>query len=220
LIYPAIEQAFIALKDARARAKHVVLLSDGRSYPDDYEGLVKKMVAAKMTVSASRSVPPQTSSSSTNIARWGKGRSYVVEDAKEVPQIFVKEAKNAMTPGFDEKTLKPVVKTKGFLNGVDFAKAPSLRGRTATVVKDHALELLATEEGDPLLAFWPNRPWPDGRLRVRREGFAGRATGCSGAATARSSSSLVHALERQRPAGSGLRSDRRTRAEQRRVRSR
>ena len=37
---------------AMARAKHVVLLSDGRSYPDDYEGLVTKMVDAKMTVSS------------------------------------------------------------------------------------------------------------------------------------------------------------------------
>ncbi len=52
LIYPAIEQAYLALKNARARAKHVVLLSDGRSYPDDYEGLVKKMVGEKMTVSS------------------------------------------------------------------------------------------------------------------------------------------------------------------------
>src|SRR6185503_3399495 len=30
LIFPAVEQAYIALKDARAKAKHVVLLSDGR----------------------------------------------------------------------------------------------------------------------------------------------------------------------------------------------
>src|SRR4029453_417291 len=80
----------------------------------------------------------------TNIAKWGKGRSYVVADAKEVPQIFVKEAKDAATPSFDEKSLKPVVKARGFLEGVDFTKAPTLRGRTATVVKDHALELLAT----------------------------------------------------------------------------
>ncbi len=47
LIFPAVEQAYLALKDARARAKHVVLLSDGRSYPDDYESLLKKMVEAK-----------------------------------------------------------------------------------------------------------------------------------------------------------------------------
>ncbi len=155
LIFPAVEQAYIALKDAKARAKHVVLLSDGRSYPDDYEGLLKKMVDAKMTVSSIAVGPAADVELLTNIAKWGKGRSYIVADAKEVPQIFVKEAKNAVNPSFDEKPLKPVVKAKGFLEGIDVESAPALRGRTATVVKDDAMELVATAEGDPLLAFWP-----------------------------------------------------------------
>jgi uncharacterized membrane protein/uncharacterized protein YegL len=198
LIYPAVEQAYIALKDARARAKHVVLLSDGRSYPDDYEGLVTKMVEAKMTVSSIAVGPAADVELLTNIAKWGKGRSYAVEDAKEVPQIFVKEAKNAATPAFDEKALKPVLKSRAFLEGVDFAQAPRLRGRTATVLKDTALELLATEDGDPLLAFWPiglgrtavfasdvKDRWASDWVRWRGYGpFF---------------SAVVHALERQRP---------------------
>ena len=198
LIYPAVEQAFIALKDARARAKHVVLLSDGRSYPDDYEGLVTKMVEAKMTVSSIAVGPAADVELLTNIAKWGRGRSYAVEDAKEVPQIFVKEAKNAATPAFDEKSLKPVLKARAFLEGVDFAQAPRLRGRTATVLKDTALELLATEDGDPLLAFWPiglgrtavfasdvKDRWASDWVRWRGYGpFF---------------SAVVHALERQRP---------------------
>jgi uncharacterized membrane protein len=155
LIFPAVEQAYLALRDARARAKHVVLLSDGRSYPDDYETLVKKMVDAKMTVSSIAVGPAADVELLTNIAKWGKGRSYVVEDAREVPQIFVKEAKNAATPAFDEKRLTPVLKARAFLEGVDFTGVPALRGRTATVLKDDALELVATEDGDPILAFWP-----------------------------------------------------------------
>ena len=203
LIFPAIEQAFIALKDARARAKHVVLLSDGRSYPDDYETLIKKMTDAKMTVSSIAVGPAADVELLTNIAKWGKGRGYTVADAKEVPQIFVKEAKNAVTPSFDEKPLKPVVKTRGFLEGIDLSKAPSLRGRTATVMKDNALQLLATEDGDPLLAFWPiglgrtavfasdvKDRWATDWVRWRGYGpFF---------------SALVHALERQHPAGTGL----------------
>jgi uncharacterized membrane protein len=155
LIYPAVEQAYIALKDARARAKHVVLLSDGRSYPDDYEGLLKKMVDAKITVSSIAVGPAADRELLTNIAKWGRGRSYVVEDAREVPQIFVKEAKDASTPAFDEGAIRPVVKAPAFLEGVDLSRVPDLRGRTATVLKDTALELVATEDGDPLLAFWP-----------------------------------------------------------------
>jgi hypothetical protein len=48
-----------------------------------------------------------------------------------------------------------VVKTPAFLTGVDLTRLPALKGRTATVLKDTALELVATDEDDPLLAFWP-----------------------------------------------------------------
>jgi Ca-activated chloride channel family protein len=155
LIFPAVEQAYLALQKVKARAKHVLLLSDGRSYPDDYESLVNKMVAEKMTVSAVAMGAAADRELLTNIAKWGKGRSYAADDPKDVPQIFVKEAKDIATPGFDEKLLNPIVKHAGFLDGIDFKTAPKLRGRTATVLKDTALELIQTEEEDPLLAYWP-----------------------------------------------------------------
>src|SRR5262249_56153594 len=50
LIFPALEQAYLALRTTKARAKHVILLSDGRTYPDDYEALVNTMTAPKITV--------------------------------------------------------------------------------------------------------------------------------------------------------------------------
>jgi uncharacterized membrane protein/uncharacterized protein YegL len=155
LIFPAVEQAYQALQKTKARAKHVLLLSDGRSYPDDYESLVNKMVAEKMTVSSVAMGAAADRELLSNIAKWGKGRSYAADDPKDVPQIFVKEAKDVATPGFDEKLLKPVVKHVGFLEGIDFSRAPELKGRTATVLKDTALELIQTEEEDPLLAYWP-----------------------------------------------------------------
>ncbi|MGB2713565.1 MAG: VWA domain-containing protein [Vicinamibacterales bacterium] len=155
LIYPAVEQAYLALKPAKARAKHVLLLSDGRSYPADYESLVRQMVDARITVSSVAVGPSADPELLGNIAKWGKGRTYAVSDAKELPQIFVKEAKNAATPAFDEKEIKPIVKAPAFLSGVDLTRVPLLKGRTATVLKDTALEVISTDEEDPLLAFWP-----------------------------------------------------------------
>lgn len=155
LIFPAVEQSYLALRAAKARAKHVLLLSDGRSYPDDYEALVSKMVASRITVSTIAVGPSADPDLLRNIAKWGKGRSYQVADAKELPQIFVKEAKNAATPAFDEKQITAVVKTPAFLSGVDLTRIPRLKGRTATILKDTALEIVATDDGDPLLAFWP-----------------------------------------------------------------
>ena len=155
LIYPAVEQAYFALRSAKARAKHVILLSDGRSYPAEYEALVQKMVQARITVSSVAVGAFADNELLGNIAKWGKGRAYLAPDAKQLPEIFVKEARNAMTPAFDEDAVTPVVKAPAFLAGVDMTHAPRLKGRTATVLKDTALEVVATDNGDPLLAFWP-----------------------------------------------------------------
>jgi uncharacterized membrane protein len=154
-IYPALEQAYLALHNAHARAKHVVVLSDGRSLPDDHESLVKRMTAAHMTVSSIAVGPAADRELLHNIAVWGKGRDYTVQNARELPEVFVKEAKNAATPSFDEKDIAPVVKSPAFLASVDIARLPHLKGMTATVIKDTALEVVATDEGDPVLAFWP-----------------------------------------------------------------
>jgi len=155
LFYPAMEQAYLALRSTKARAKHIVMLSDGRSYPADYESLIEKMVEARITLSTVAIGPSANPELLRSFATWGKGRSYVSEDARQLPQIFVTEAKNAANPSFDEKEIVPIVKAPTFLTGVDIARLPHLKGRTATVLKDTALEVAATKEDEPLLAFWP-----------------------------------------------------------------
>ncbi len=203
LIFPAVEQAYLALRTAKARAKHVLLLSDGRSYPDDYEGLVAKMVAARITVSTIAVGPSADPDLLRNIAKWGKGRTYQVLDAKELPQIFVKEARNAATPAFDEKPITAVVKTPAFLRGLDLAGMPALKGRTATVLKDSALELVATDDGDPLLAFWPIGL---GRSAVFASDVKDRwaADWVRWRGYGPFFSAVVRALERRRPAAAAL----------------
>ena len=124
-------------------------------------------------------------------------------DPKELPQIFVKEAKNAGTPAFEERQLKPVVKTAAFLSAVDLTRLPPIKGFTSTVMKDTALELLSTPDGDPLLAFWPvglgrtavfasdvKDRW--GALWVQWPGYGPFF------------SAVIHALERQRPPAAAL----------------
>ena len=48
---PALEEAHNELIDVEAEVKHVILLSDGRSLPDDFQGLVFRMAEATVTVS-------------------------------------------------------------------------------------------------------------------------------------------------------------------------
>ena len=199
LIFPALEQAYIALRSVKARAKHVVLLSDGRTYPDDYQGLVRKMTDAKITVSSIAVGPSADQELLRNISQWGGGREYAVADARELPQIFVKEARNAASPAFEEKPITAVVKRPSFLQDVDLAHMPPLRGLTATVMKDEATEVVSTTDADPVLAFWPVGL---GRSAV----FASDVKDRWGADWVRWRgygpffSAVVHALERQHPA--------------------
>jgi Ca-activated chloride channel family protein len=197
-IYPALEQAYLALRSAKARAKHVVVLSDGRSLPDDHETLVRKMSAAHITVSSVAVGPAADRELLHNIAVWGKGRDYAVQNARELPEVFVKEAKNAATPSFDEKDITPVVKAPAFLGAVDIAHAPHLKGVTATVIKDTALEVLSTDEGDPLLAFWPVGL---GRTAVFTSDVKDRwaAPWIKWRGYGPFFAAVVHAVERQRP---------------------
>ena len=50
-IFPALEEAYTSLLEASDHLKHIILLSDGRTYPDDYEGLVTRMAEAEISVS-------------------------------------------------------------------------------------------------------------------------------------------------------------------------
>jgi hypothetical protein len=157
------------------------------------------MTDARITVSSIAVGPSADGELLGSIAKWGKGNMYIVADAHELPQIFVKEAKNAATPSFDEKSIKAVVKRPSFLQDVDTAHLPPLRGLTATVMKDAATEVIATPEDDPILAFWPVGL---GRAAV----FASDVKDRWGADWVKWKgygpffSAVVHAIERQRPA--------------------
>ncbi len=155
IIYPAIEQAYIALKEVDARVKHVILMSDGRSYADQYEALVKKMVDEKITVSTIAVGTEADRELLRNIAVWGKGRNYEVDDPREVPQVFVKETEQSARPALSEKPFTPKVRDASLFDGVDLRNAPQLTGYTGTKLKDTATELMSTEREEPLLAIWP-----------------------------------------------------------------
>jgi Ca-activated chloride channel homolog len=155
IIYPAIEQAYLALKDIDARVKHVILMSDGRSYADQYEALVRKMVDEKMTVSSIAVGTEADRELLRNIAVWGKGRSYEVDDPREVPQVFVKETEQSARPALSEKPFRPQVRDASLFEGLDLRSAPELSGYTGTKLKDTANELISTDKQEPLFAIWP-----------------------------------------------------------------
>lgn len=154
-IYPAMREAYIQLAGATTQVKHVILLSDGRSLPDDFEGLTKKMAESKITVSTVAVGNGADRELLANIANWGKGRTYYLEEPAAVPQIFTEETELATGKTLREEAFKPVVKKNvEAFKGIDFNAAPQLLGYVATKSKDTSEVLLESKRKDPILARW------------------------------------------------------------------
>ncbi len=154
-MYPAMEMAFEMLLATSAKLKHVILLTDGVSSPGDFEGITQQMVSSKMTLSTVAVGEGSDTDLLESIARIGKGRYYFTADAAQVPQIFAKETVTASKSAIDEQPFLPqVIRATHALADIDMDAAPFLLGYVMTRPKPTCEVILATEKGDPLLAWW------------------------------------------------------------------
>ncbi len=154
-MYPAMEMSFEMLMTTSAKLKHVILLTDGVSTPGDFEGLAAQMTSSKITVSTVAAGSGADAELLEQIARVGKGRYYFTDDPAQVPQIFAKETVTASKSAIDEQPFIPVaIRATHALAELDMESAPFLLGYVMTRPKPTAEVILATEKGDPLLAWW------------------------------------------------------------------
>ncbi len=155
VMYPAMEQGFEMLQQTVAKLKHMIVLTDGVSAPGDFEGLAQQMSSLKMTVSTVAMGADCDTQLLEQIAREGKGRYYLSEDPSQIPQIFAKEAITASKAAIDEQPFVPqVIRASRALADLEFDSAPFLLGYVMTRPKPTCEVILATEKGDPLLAWW------------------------------------------------------------------
>ena len=154
-IYPALEEAYEQLRRSSTQIKHVILLSDGRSLPNDFQSLVRRMTQAQITVSTIALGTGADQELLRDIATWGTGRDYFIENADRVPQIFTRETEIATGGALVEESFQvSVIKQIEALKGIGFESAPALWGYVATSPKEKAEVLLESGRGDPILARW------------------------------------------------------------------
>ncbi len=154
-MYPGMEMANEILMATNAKLKHVILLTNGISSPGDFEGLAQQMVSNRMTVSTVAVGEGSDVNLLETIAHVGKGRYYFTDDPAQVPQIFARETVTASKSAIDEQPFLPqVVRATHALAGIDLQSAPFLLGYVMTRPKPTCEVILATEKGDPLLAWW------------------------------------------------------------------
>jgi uncharacterized membrane protein len=154
-IYPAMCDAYEALSSTTAKLKHVILLTDGHSSPGDFEGITSQMTASRMTVSTVAVGNGADQALLENLAQIGNGRYYFCEDPQSVPQIFAKETVTASKSAMNEQPFVPqIIQPTQVLSGVDISSAPFLLGYVITRPKPTSEFILASETGEPILAWW------------------------------------------------------------------
>ena len=152
---PAMEEAYTTLQGATAKLKHVIVLTDGISSPGDFEGIAQNMATSRITCSTVAVGEGCDSKLLEEIARIGQGRYFEAMDPSSLPQIFAKETMTASKSAINEQPFVPqVVRPTQTLADIDFETAPFLLGYVVTRPKATCEFILATESGDPLLAWW------------------------------------------------------------------
>lgn len=149
---PALREAYLQLAGSNALIKHVILLSDGQSPEQGVDALLGDMRDGDITVSAVGVGAGAGKDFLRRVASRGRGRFYFSQDGTDVPRIFSRDTKEATRNAVDERLhYARVSKSVQALRGIDFARAPGLRGIVPIKAKPLSEVLLRTQDNEPLL---------------------------------------------------------------------
>ncbi|MCD6497327.1 MAG: VWA domain-containing protein [Deltaproteobacteria bacterium] len=155
-IYPALRTAYEWLVPARAKVKHVILMTDGLSPLDGTYSLLEDMRQHHITVSTVGVGSDVDRNLLSELAKRGGGRFYFTNDPNNIPKIFVKETREVARPSIQEGAyVAQTVKSADYLRGTGITQVRYFRGYNPTKAKPGAeLVLVLNPSGDPLLAKW------------------------------------------------------------------
>ncbi len=152
---PDFQAADQALVHTTAGVKHIIFLGDGDAV-DNYQALITGIHAHGITVSTvAIGATANDAALVKAMAGWGNGRFYQSNNLSDVPQIFLKETREALKPWIVEGRIAPqLASLADVLPGVPLDSFPTITGYVATTPRAAADVVLKSPQGDPLLATW------------------------------------------------------------------
>jgi Ca-activated chloride channel homolog len=157
-IYQAVEAGFEAIVDQKATHKHIILLTDGVSTPgtqEDFPKLERDALAKHVTISTIGVGDYINRDLLDELAHKTRGKSHFVENPETIPQIINAEVKSTEDLAIQERPVRAVrLRPVEFTDGIDFTKAPRLRGFVQAEAKDGSEVILRVDEKKPLLVRW------------------------------------------------------------------
>ncbi|MCO8125120.1 VWA domain-containing protein [Stieleria sp. TO1_6] len=160
-LYPAMQHAYRSLSRCEASVKHLIVLSDGQTQPNQFDSLASKMKHAGITVSCVAIGHGADAELMRRIASRGQGKFYRVLSPQAIPSIVMRESRRVAQPLIYEREqgLQPNVSVPhALLMGID--PPPAITGYVMTTAKQNPLvQVLLDAPGpqqisQPLLAVW------------------------------------------------------------------
>ncbi len=154
-IYPALETAVRDINKTDAMIKHIILLTDGEDYNEDYDELLEIINDAGITLSTVAVGDGCNNTLLERLALEGNGRVFYADLDSDLPRIFAQEVFLASnTYLVNEEFVPTVTSNDALIRNVASDGMPSLLGYVATTPKERSIELLESFQGDPVLAYW------------------------------------------------------------------
>lgn len=153
---PALQTAYQMLLNCKAQRKHIVCLSDGRSYDTNFDDIVRAMNAANIKVTTIAIGDSADHVTLSKLAKDCGGEFYRVQNPKTLPRVLVDSVQILNKPLIKEVPFVPVVKPTGSNLGAGMENAPILDGLVITAVRDDPTVTIEMThpDGEPLLAHW------------------------------------------------------------------
>ncbi len=156
-VIPALEEAERQMNGVKAKVKHVIVLSDGRSQnADGVPAVAERMAGAGIKVSAIAVGDRADLEGMEKMASAGGGSYYAVSNPSLLPRVFLKTVRIVRTPMIREVPFTPVVlpTSSPLLQGV--SSLPTLGGLSLSQFRSEPTisNVIATPEGEPVLAHW------------------------------------------------------------------
>lgn len=146
----------LALQPSKVR--HAVLLTDGRSFTNNfgsYQRLVETARAQNITLSTIAIGSDADTALLDQLAQWGDGRYYFAGQPEDIPRLTLLESEIARAdPVVEEPLRASLAEAHPIMRDFAPASLPELDGYVAVTGRDSADVVLRSPEGDPLLAAW------------------------------------------------------------------
>lgn len=154
-IYPALQQAYEQILKSSAKIKHIILLTDGQDGFNQYDGLLKQINEAGITVSTVAVGSDSDQATLQYIAETCGGRFYYTDVNNSIPRIFAQEVYlSTKTYLINEEFYPSVTSNHEILEGVMDEGCPALLGYVAASPKQTADVILESDREDPVLSTW------------------------------------------------------------------